>query len=91
LLSTDCKDEGINHKWHMSYRHTYKPTQAKATADLPELVSLQVLEDVVNPQETKPMNWQVTSLVLQSPEGAQMEIKCNNLQAVSELLRKMGA
>jgi hypothetical protein len=89
-LNAYCKDEGIDYRWLISYRRTYKPTRVKATAAQPELVQLQVLDDVLTSQEAKPMNWQVSNLVLQSPEGAQMEIRCNNLQAVSELLRKMG-
>jgi len=40
-------------------------------------------EEVIN------YEWLVTTLVLQSPAGDTMEIKSNNLYAVSELLRKM--
>ena len=37
----------------------------------------------------KQMTWEVKSLQLQSPDGDSIEIKSNNLFAVSELLRKL--
>ena len=37
----------------------------------------------------KQMTWEVKVLQLQSPDGDSIEIKSNNLYAVSELLRKL--
>jgi len=37
----------------------------------------------------KRMTWEVKVLQLQSPDGDSIEIKSNNLYAVSELLRKL--
>ena len=37
----------------------------------------------------KKLTWEVKSLQLQSPDGDSIEIKSNNLFAVSELLRKL--
>jgi hypothetical protein len=41
------------------------------------------------PEQQTPAGWQVERLILKSPTGDEMEIKCTNLFAVAELLRKM--
>ena len=40
-------------------------------------------------ESPKPLNWEVKVLHLQSPSGDSIEIKSNNLYAVSELFRYM--
>lgn len=68
-LSTYCKDEGIDNKWLTSYRRTYKPTRAKATAAQPELVPLQV------PSNQPPRPRQTPLIVLNCPfEGCKKGI-----------------
>lgn len=51
-------------------------------------IALTVEENFVPEQQT-PAGWQVERLILKSPTGDEMEIKCTNLFAVAELLRKM--
>ena len=53
-----------------------------------EFIALIVEENFVLEQQT-PAGWQVERLVLKSPTGDEMEIKCTNPFAVAELLRKM--
>ena len=53
-----------------------------------EFIALTVEENFVPEQQT-PAGWQVERLILKSPTGDEMEIKCTNLFAVAELLRKM--
>ena len=53
-----------------------------------EFIALTVEENFVPEQQT-PAGWQVERLILKSPTGDEMEIKCSNLFAVAELLRKM--
>lgn len=53
-----------------------------------EFIALTVEENFV-PEHQTPAGWQVERLILKSPTGDEMEIKCTNLFAVAELLRKM--
>lgn len=87
-----CKDEAVDYNWLMEYKKTYRPikTQPNAGKNLSEgeFIALTVEENLSLEQPT-PVGWQVERLVLKSPAGDEMEIKCTNLYAVSELLRKM--
>lgn len=77
-----CKDEAIDYNWLMDYKKTYSAT--KPVAPQQSFISLAVEE-----HPSKPMTWEVKVLQLQSPDGDSIEIKSNNLFAVSELLRKL--
>ena len=87
-----CKDEAVDYNWLMEYKKTYRPikTQTNAGKNLSEgeFIALTVEENLA-PEQPTPVGWQVERLVLKSPAGDEMEIKCTNLYAVSELLRKM--
>lgn len=50
---------------------------------------LETVEENFVPEQQTPAGWQVERLILKSPTGDEMEIKCTNLFAVAELLRKM--
>lgn len=87
-----CKDEAVDYNWLMEYKKTYRPikTHVNVGKDLSEgeFIALTVKENLA-PEQPTPVGWQVERLVLKSPAGDEMEIKCTNLYAVSELLRKM--
>ena len=59
--------------------------------EVPSLIPLQVIDErfseqpVVQPEA----KWCVKQLVIASPTGDELEIKCSNLAVVVELLRKM--
>ena len=76
----------------LRYKKTYRPIKTQVNADKNlsegEFVALTV-EENLSPEQPTHVGWQVERLVLRSPAGDEMEIKCTNLYAVSELLRKM--
>ena len=76
-----CKDEAVDYNWLMEFKKTYsvsKPVEQQS------FISLSLEEET-----PKQMTWEVKVLQLQSPDGDSIEIKSNNLYAVSELLRKL--
>ena len=76
-----CSDEGIDYKWLSKVEKEEEPS----------LIPLQVIDErfseqpVVQPEA----KWCVKQLVIASPTGDELEIKCSNLAVVVELLRKM--
>ena len=79
-----CKDEAVDYNWLMKYKKTYSASKPQAQQPTQSLISLSLVEEI-----PKRMTWDVKALQLQSPAGDTIEIKSNNLYAVSELLRKL--
>lgn len=87
-----CSDEGIDYKWLSEYKKQYSSTKGKVEKEeVPSLIPLQVIDErfseqpVVQPEA----KWCVKQLVIASPTGDELEIKCSNLSVDVELLRKM--
>ena len=79
-----CKDEAVDYNWLMEYKKTYSAIKPQSQQPSPSFISLSLEEET-----PKQMTWEVKVLQLQSPDGDSIEIKSNNLYAVSELLRKL--
>ena len=71
------QDYNQNRKFKKTYSAS-KPVEQQS------FISLSLEEET-----PKQMTWEVKVLQLQSPDGDSIEIKSNNLYAVSELLRKL--
>lgn len=74
------------------YKKQYSSSLGKVEKEEePSLIPLQVIDErfseqsVVEPEA----KWCVKQLVIASPSGDELEIKCSNLAVVVELLRKM--
>ena len=78
-----CKDEAVDYNWLMEFKKTYSATKPLNQSQQ-SFISLSLEEET-----PKQMTWEVKVLQLQSPDGDSIEIKSNNLYAVSELLRKL--
>ena len=79
-----CKDdEAVDYNWLMEFKKTYSATKPLNQSQQ-SFISLSLEEEA--PMQ---MTWEVKVLQLQSPDGDSIEIKSNNLYAVSELLRKL--
>ena len=87
-----CKDEAVDYDWLIEFKKSYRSNQLQPDENKKlgegEFIALTVEENFVPEQQT-PSGWQVERLILKSPTGDEMEIKCTNLFAVAELLRKM--
>ena len=84
--------EAVDYDWLIEFKKSYRsnklqPDENKKLGE-GEFIALTVEENFVPEQQT-PAGWQVERLILKSPTGDEMEIKCTNLFAVAELLRKM--
>lgn len=77
-----CKDEAVDYNWLMEYKKTYSASKPQQPGH--SFISLSLEEEA-----PKQVAWEVKALQLQSPDGDSIEIKSNNLYAVSELLRKL--
>lgn len=77
-----CKDEAIDYNWVMEYKKNY-PMKKEEVTEVPSFTPLTVTEN------EKPVTWSVSQLVLTTPTGESLEIKCDSLFAVTELLKKM--
>ena len=87
-----CKEEAVDYDWLIKLKKSYRsnllqPDENKKLGE-GEFITLTVEENFVPEQQT-PAGWQVERLILKSPTSDEMEIKCTNLFAVAELLRKM--
>ena len=83
-----CKDEAVDYDWLIEFKKSYRsnklqPDENKKLGE-GEFIALTVEENFVPEQQT-PAGWQVERLILKSPTGDEMEIKCTNLLAVAEL------
>jgi hypothetical protein len=79
-----CKDEGIDYDWLIEYKKNYPGKSAEPAAITSSFISLDV--DEGNHSSDK---WRVAQLILESPTGATLELKCSDLFIVVELLNKM--
>ena len=73
-----------DHNRLMEYKKTYSAIKPRPFQSSRSFISLSLEEE--NPKQ---LTWEVKVLQLQSPSGESIEIKSNNLYAVSELLRKL--
>lgn len=78
-----CKDEAIDYNWVMEYKKNY-PIKKEDNVQLPFFTPLTVTENA-----TPITRWSVSQLVLTTPSGDSLEIKCDSLFTVTELLKKM--
>ena len=79
-----CKDEAVDYNWLMEFKKTYSASKPQTQQPVQSFISLSLEEGT-----PKKVTWEVKVLQLQSPDGDSIEIKSNNLFAVSELLRKL--
>ena len=79
-----CKDEAVDYNWLMEFKKTYSASKPQTQQPVQSFISLSLEEET-----PRQLTWEVKMLQLQSPEGDSIEIKSNNLYAVSELLRKL--
>ena len=79
-----CKDEAVDYNWLMEFKKTYSAIKPQNQHQAQSFIPLSLEEET-----PKQMTWEVKVLQLQSPDGDSIEIKSNNLYAVSELLRKL--
>ena len=88
-----CSDEGIDYKWLSEYKKQYSSTKGNVEKEEePSLIPLQVIDERFSEQPVCTARGKVVrkALVIASPTGDELEIKCSNLAVVVELLRKMG-
>ncbi len=87
-----CKDEAVDYDWLVEFKKSYRSSKIQPNENKKlgegEFVALAV-EESLAPDKQAPTGWQVERLILKSPAGDEMEIKCTNLFAVAELLHKM--
>ena len=79
-----CTDEAVDYNWLIEYKKTYSAMKPHKVQPSQSFISLSLEEE-----SPKPLSWEVKVLHLQSPSGDSIEIRSNNLYAVSELLRKL--
>ena len=79
-----CKDEAVDYNWLMEYKKTYSAIRPQTQQPTQPFIPLSLEEET-----SKALTWEVKLLQLQSPNGDSIEVKSNNLYAVSELLRKL--
>ena len=79
-----CKYDAVDYNWLMEFKKTYTASKPQAQQSVQSFIPLSLEEEA-----PKKLTWEVKSLQLQSPDGDNIEIKSNNLFAVSELLRKL--
>ena len=87
-----CSDEGIDYKWLSEYKKQYSSSKGKEEKEEDSsLIPLQVIDDRFSDQPSvqPEAKWCVKQLVMASPAGDELEIRCSNLAVVVELLRKM--
>lgn len=90
-----CIDKGVDYKWLSGYKKSYAPMKPKDQSAVDEaeqqaFVKLETIDNALGKSEEEDSKtWGVSSMTLTSPAGDEIEIKCNNIAAVSELLRKM--
>lgn len=84
-----CVDNGIDYKWLTDYKKSYSAIKSNEEQSTSGFTQLDVIDEKSTLQEECPRIWSVAHLTLTTPSGETIEIKSNNLSAVSELLRKM--
>ena len=87
-----CSDEGIDYKWLSEYKKKYSSTKGTMKEEeKPSMIPLNIIDERFSeqPANQPEQKWCVKQLVIASPAGEELEIKCTNLAVVVELLRKM--
>lgn len=90
-----CTDKGVDYKWLSSYKKSYAPLKPPTPSVVEEaerqaFVKLETIEKMASePKPEVQRTWGIASMTLLSPSGDEIEIKCSNIAAASELLRKM--
>ena len=87
-----CSDEGVDYKWLSEYKKKYSSTKGTMKEEEnPSMIPLTIIDERFSePAASLPeQKWCVKQLVIASPSGDELEIKCSNLAVVVELLRKM--
>ena len=89
-----CSDEGIDYKWLVEYKKNYgacKPSSKDVNQDQSGFIPIQVIEERFdNPKsESAGAGWSIKQVVLSAPGGDDIDIRCYNLAAFLDLLRKM--
>ena len=72
----------MDYNWLIEFKKTYSVSKPQIQQSVQTFIPLSLEEET--PKQT---TWEVKVLQLQSPDGDSIEIKNNNLYAVSELLR----
>ena len=76
-----CKEEAVDYDWLIEFKKSYRSNQLQPDENKKlgegEFIALTVEENFVPEQQT-PAGWQVERLILKSPTGDEMEIKCTN-------------
>lgn len=80
-----CKDEAIDYNWVIEYKKNY-PLNDKQQVEQPRDAFIPIM---IKDETSTPKTWQVSTLVLTSPDGDQVEIKSTNLFVVADILLKM--
>ena len=81
------KDEAIDYNWLIEYKKNYpanKENQVRQDTSATGFIPLTIAG-----ADKQPSGWQVSQLVLSSPDGDTIEIKSTNMIVIAELLRKM--
>lgn len=91
-----CLDEGIDYKWLSEYKKTYSAskdsTQNEYETREQQFIALQLVDNNNESSRQKPdSKWKVRHLVIESPSGDEVELKCNNMSVVIDLLTKMSS
>ncbi len=79
-----CKDEAVDYDWLIQYKKTYPLQEKQQEPSQDAFIPITIKDDA-----PKPATWQVETLILNSPDGEQIELKSNSLFIVAELLHKM--
>lgn len=79
-----CKDEAVVYDWLIQYKKTYPLQEKRQEPSQDAFIPITIKDDA-----PKPSTWQVETLILNSPDGEQIELKSNSLFVVAELLHKM--
>ena len=82
-----CKDEAIDYNWLIEYKKNYpanKENQIRQDTPATGFIPL-----TISGADKQPSGWQVSQLVLSSPDGDTIEIKSTNMIVIAELLHKM--
>lgn len=93
-----CLDEGIDYKWLSEYKKTYSAskdkdsTQGECETTEQQFIALKLIDDNNEAVRQKAEGaWKVKQLIIESPSGDEVELKCNNMSVVIDLLTKMSS
>lgn len=84
-----CIDNGVDYRWLSEYKKSYSSNNPNEELKSSSFTQLDVIDEKSKTHDDSVRTWEVSHLTLTTPSGESIEIKSNNLSAVSELLRKM--